>query len=255
MGRGSSFPVRSFQYVLVMILIFLGTIPVYCQKDFRIKKMIREYGMILQGSIQGVEKGDRFFVKRRDGQMLQDIGEGEIVEVLEDRSAIKLTEGSVDSLQVGDLVFESETESRQYMESYRGLFWGIGTDDLSDLEYVTTHPDYGGIEIYTKKGDDLTFGSVPVETIEYQFWQSKLSCIRMMVKGYNTFIRLKNVCFKEFGPGTQSNPNSDDFIWTGDFTLRQLHYYAIPDQGILWISSIESVRLQQEYAAREEMLK
>jgi hypothetical protein len=256
MGHARLLPVRFISYWIVMTLILSASQSVYCQKDHRIKKILHEYGMIQQGTDQGIEKGQRFLVKRQEGETYQTVGMGEIVETLNDRSAIRLVDPDTTAfLRVGDLVFDSEIEFKRYIESFRGILWGISVRDLPNLEYVTTHPGYGGIEIYRMRGEDLRMGSVPVETIEYQFWQSKLSCIRMVVRGYHTFIRLKDVCVQEFGTATQTNSDSDNYTWTGDNTFRQLQYYDMPDQGVLWISSRESIHLQQEYEAREAMLK
>ena len=132
---------------------------------------------------------------------------------------------------------------------------GMETKDLSDLEYDTTYSDFGGIHAYHKRQDDLMLGDVPLDNIQYQFWQYKLSCIRLVVSGYQKFLRFKEVCNEIFGTGHQASPNIEEYTWTGNMTFRQLKYYKSMDQSILWISSRESIRLQQEHAAHEEFMK
>jgi hypothetical protein len=249
---------RTFNLVVLLAtgLVFTGSHPAFCQKEYQIKKMIREYGTLYQGVEQGVEEGQHFLIKRPDGDGYKDIGTAETVKVIEDRAAIRLVDSGInENLKVGDLAFDSEEEFLLYTESFRNLIWGMETKDLSDLEYDTTYTDFGGIHAYHKAQDNLMLGDVLLDHIEYQFWQYKLSCIRIEVSGYKRFLRFREVCNEIFGIGHQQSPNIEEYTWTGNVTFRQLKYYKSLDQGILWISSRESIRLQQEQAAHEEFIK
>lgn len=242
--------------LLAFGLICLSSRPAFCQKEFQVEKMIREYGTLYQGAEQGVEEGQRFLIKRPEGDGYKHMGMAEAVIVENRRSALKLIDTTgIYILQVGDLAFDSEEEFLLYTESFRNMLWGMETKDLSDLEYDTTYADYGGILAYHKEKDDLILGGVPLDRIEYQFWQYKLSCIRIEVSGYQRFLRFKEVCNALFGTGRQPSPHIDEYTWPGNVTFRQLKYYKSLDQAILWISSRDSIRLQQEHAAHEEFMK
>ena len=240
----------------VLGLTYLGSHPAFCQKEFQIKKMIRGYGTLYQGAEQGVEEGQRFLIKRPESDGYKDMGMAEAVTVENRRSALKLIDTTgIHILQLGDLAFDSEEEFILYTESFRNMLWGMEPRDLNDLEFDTTYADYGGIHAYHKDKDDLILGEVPLDRIEYQFWQYKLSCIRFEVSGYQRFLRFKEVCYVMFGTGRQLSPLIEEYTWSGNVTFRQLKYYKSLEQGILWISSRESIRLQQEHAVHEEFMK
>lgn len=64
-----------------------------------------------------------------------------------------------------------------------------------------------------KKGDELKIGGATLESIEYGFWQGKLSDVIIKFKGYANFSALKDATFEKFGSGYKPNQFMESYWW------------------------------------------
>ena len=67
--------------------------------------------------------------------------------------------------------------------------------------YTVQSGFYGGLEIYTKKEEELFIGSAKLKRIEYAFWKGKLVEVLIRTKGLVNFQCLKDAVFEKFGEG------------------------------------------------------
>lgn len=54
-------------------------------------------------------------------------------------------------------------------DGFREIKWGTDISELKGMAHVRTDPSYGGVEFYTRKGDELRFGDAQLYNIEYAF--------------------------------------------------------------------------------------
>jgi hypothetical protein len=109
-----------------------------------------------------------------------------------------------------------------------------------------TDPSYGGIEIYTRKGDELKFGDAKLSGIQYGFWKGKLADARITVKGKENWHALMNSAFAKYGKGNQADPNIEKYAWFGPVTAIGLEYIDDSQTGLLYIVSTEISKEQKE---------
>lgn len=122
---------------------------------------------------------------------------------------------------------------------FRDVSWGMNKSQIADIQYHHTDPSYGGIELYTRKNDNLTIGSAKIDKIFYGFWNDQLSSVSIFVKNYDNWAGLKNAAFEKYGRGSQSNRFIERYFWTGEMTTIMLDYNEISKVGNLWLSSKE----------------
>ena len=100
---------------------------------------------------------------------------------------------------------EGEFKSGSEPDGFGGIKWGTDIKTLRSMKYVKTEPDYGGVDRYTRKGDDLHIGGAKLEKIEYRFWRGKFFGVSVWTKGPANWYGLKDVCFKKFGKDYQED--------------------------------------------------
>jgi hypothetical protein len=81
-------------------------------------------------------------------------------------------------LSASSFAFTSEPDG------FRGIIWGTDISTLKGMTHVRTYPSYGGVEFYTRKGDELRFGDAQLYNIEYAFWKGKYASVWIYSIGY-----------------------------------------------------------------------
>ena len=136
---------------------------------------------------------------------------------------------------------------------FRDLNWGTDISTLKGMAYVSTDDSYGGIKLYSRNNDVLTIGAAKVESIQYGFWQNKLSDVRIIFKGYPNFASIKDATFEKFGTGDKPDEFMERYLWTGEKTGIVLQYSQLPGKGSLFMWSQEISKQQKAY--QEEKAK
>ena len=144
-----------------------------------------------------------------------------------------LVSGFVCIICISGIVFANpgeEFKSGSEPDGFRGIKWGQDVLTVQGLEYVKTDPSYGGIQLYTRKGDELKIGGAQLESITYGFWKGKFCVVSIDVKGSVNYYGLKDTVFERFGRGYQSNELMEEygvspFVWTKSSSLRGAKKY------------------------------
>jgi len=138
---------------------------------------------------------------------------------------------------------------------FRDIRWGTDVSELSGMEYLETDSNYiGGLQVYTKKGDDLRIGEAELTKIKYGFWKGKFYGVTIYTKGYGNWFGLKNAVFEKFGEGEyQIDKIEEIYSWIGDMTGMVMGYDEIAKEGRLGIFSLEMDK--QEKALEKEKAK
>jgi hypothetical protein len=133
-------------------------------------------------------------------------------------------------------------------DGFRGLKWGTNFSTVKgNMIYVRTDPSYGGIKLYSKKGDELKIGAAKLESIEYGFWQDKLYGVTINFNGYVNFSALKESTFQKFGSGYQDNQFMQRYFWFGTVTTMMMYYSEVQHKGYLSMSSKEISEQQKSF--------
>jgi hypothetical protein len=144
-------------------------------------------------------------------------------------------------LSVNSFAFQNEPDG------FRGIKWGTDISGLQGMTHVRTDPSYGGVEFYTRKGDELRFGDVQLEKIAYAFWKGKFASVWIHSGGYANWYALHDAVFEKFGEGYQPHRFIEQYIWSGTSTAILLNYNEITKQGTLFMYSQTIAEQQEEY--------
>lgn len=137
-------------------------------------------------------------------------------------------------------------------DGFRGLKWGTEFSTVKgDMNYVRTDPSYGGVKIYAKEDDELRIGGASLQSIEYGFWQDRLSSVMIRFKGYSNFSSLKDATFQKFGPGYKANRFMEDYIWDEEVAGMSLKYKEVLNKGYLYMFSIEINKEEKRFQAEK----
>jgi len=129
-------------------------------------------------------------------------------------------------------------------DGFRGIKWGQDISTVEGLVHVSTEPSYGGIERYTREGDELKIGAAELDRIYYDFWQNKFCDVYICTEGYSNWSSFKAVVFEKFGEG-QVGTNYFTYVWWGEKTQMLLIYNS--GEGLLYMSSKEIGKQQEEW--------
>jgi hypothetical protein len=127
-------------------------------------------------------------------------------------------------------------------DGFRGISWGAEITKLSGFKLIRREEQFGGLDIYSRKGDKLDAWGVPVGAIEYFFRKGKFFRGNVLTAGIGDYRNLRKAVFTEFGVGElspQVAPGVTQFIWEGKITLMILQIEASSASGSLLISSRE----------------
>lgn len=132
-------------------------------------------------------------------------------------------------------------------EGFRGITWGTNYETLADsLVFARTDESYGGINIYTRKDDDLKIGEATLERIQYGFWQGKFSDVTIFVDGYNNWSAVHEALCSRFGSsGYKNNRYIDYYVWYGDKSSVTSEYNKTLNKG-RFIFTSEVISKQRE---------
>jgi hypothetical protein len=102
-------------------------------------------------------------------------------------------------------------------DGFRGLKWGTEFSTVeSQMEHVRTDPSYGGIKLYRRLGDEMKIGGAELQSIQYGFWQNKLSNVVILFEGYTNFTSVRDSALEKFGRGSQPNRYIERYFWFND---------------------------------------
>lgn len=107
-------------------------------------------------------------------------------------------------------------------DGYSGIAWGTPLDRLSSMEYVGKQKDEPDIELYRRRGDDLTFGKARLTAVEYGFADGRLSLVTLRVNSLLHYLLMKEEAIRRFGPGKETDPHAERYIWEGERTTVRL---------------------------------
>ncbi|HQG65649.1 MAG TPA: hypothetical protein PKZ86_00320 [Smithella sp.] len=125
-------------------------------------------------------------------------------------------------------------------DGFGDLKWGTYISTLEDLRYVRTDPNYGGIEIYSREGDELKFVDHELKSLEYGFWQDKFYSVSMKFQGdvnISSFV-------EKFDLGYKPDSLIERYVWSSELTRMLLEYSEASREWSLFISSKE-INIQQ----------
>jgi hypothetical protein len=131
---------------------------------------------------------------------------------------------------------------------FRNIRWGTDLSALSGMEYLETNPNHaGGLQVYTKKGDDLRIGEAKLTTIKYGFQRGKFYGVTMYAQGYVNWLGLKNAVFEKFGEGEeQLDKINETYSWTGKTVEMLMEYNETEKEARLGIFSAEMDKQEKD---------
>ncbi len=145
------------------------------------------------------------------------------------------------------LSFASSTKGiSEEAEGFRGISWGTDFSLVKDVMiHPRTDPSYGGVKFYSRKDDPLEVGGVTLTSIQYGFWQNKLSDVDIKFAGYDNFNKLKKVTAHKYGRPDKPNKLKNKYYWFTNATNIVMEYNKVLNQGYMFISSEEIINRQE----------
>jgi hypothetical protein len=132
---------------------------------------------------------------------------------------------------------------------FNGIRWETTLSTLGGMRHYRTDPSYGGIDFYLKEGDAFKLGNGKALPIEYGFWKGKFYVGMVMTKGVNDWTALKEAVFREFGEGSKSWSNREEYLWLGENSVMALRYSEFSKMGIFYIRSDSMSKQMEAYRA------
>lgn len=129
---------------------------------------------------------------------------------------------------------------------FRGHDWGMALPGAWGLP-VQTDPSFGGIRLYQDPAEHRTMGCAAVESVEYGFWQGRLSDARVVFRGHDNYKCVLDTLKEQFGDGTQPNPSAERYVWVGGVTVILLNYDREQKTGYLTFISKGIANEQREW--------
>lgn len=148
---------------------------------------------------------------------------------------------SIVLLSVNSFAFKNEPDG------FRGIKWGMDISELQGMTHVRTDPSYGGVEFYTRKGDELRIGDAQLDNIEYAFWKGKFASVWIYSIGYANWLDLHDATIAHFGEGYKPHRYIEQYLWYGASTMILLQYNQTSREGTLSIFSRTIIKQQKEY--------
>lgn len=158
----------------------------------------------------------------------------------------KTETSSEDELRAAILNFKPGSEP----DGFRGIKWGQSPSTVGELVYQASD---GGIDLYTRKDDELKMGAAELELILYYFWQDKFCDVMITTKGFLNWNYFKAVVFEKFGEGYQDNKYIEEYMWWGEKTWMMLKHDEVSKRGVLYMFSTDIFKQKEEW--KKEQVK
>ena len=90
-------------------------------------------------------------------------------------------------------------------------------------------------------------GCAKLESVEYGFWQGRLSDVRVEFRGYDNYKCVLDTLKEQFGDGTQPSQSVERYVWAGGVTTIVLRYDQERKKGYLTCLSKGILNEQMEW--------
>ncbi len=144
--------------------------------------------------------------------------------------------GRVLTVVVAALVAVVASAYQNEEPGFRGHEWGMAPPKEWGLP-VQTDPSFGGIRLYEDPAGSPKMGCARLESVEYGFWQGRLSDVRVAFRGYDNYKCVLDTLKEQFGDGVQPSQAVEHRVWIGGVTTIVLHYDQDGKVGYLTLVS------------------
>jgi hypothetical protein len=120
--------------------------------------------------------------------------------------------------------------------NFGGMYWGQYLGELKGMTLVSTDPK-AGESYYVRRDDVLELDRVKLEYVQYGFWQDMYSSIAFGTSGAKNWQRLKEICFRDYGPWRKSGRYPEKYLWVGRHSAMTLEYHPTYTTAQLYIYS------------------
>ena len=98
-------------------------------------------------------------------------------------------------------------------EGFRGIKWGTPISEFKDLEHSNNVGDR--LKMYTRNGDKLSVGNVPLMAIYYDFIDEKFTGVNLVLNMDSRRYDLIKILERQYGPFSEQR-GQDTFLWNFD---------------------------------------
>jgi hypothetical protein len=135
------------------------------------------------------------------------------------------------------------------VDGFRGIKWGTEFSTVeSEMKYERTDPSYGGINLYSKLGDELKIGAAELMSIQYGFWQNRFSNVVILFEGFTNFTAVRDSAFERFGRGHQPNRYIQRYFWLNNSAGKiQIEYSEGSRRGRMYMASTQISAEQERF--------
>ena len=109
--------------------------------------------------------------------------------------------------------------------------WGAHIRELPDMVFMRDIGD--GKKVYTREDERMKIGDAGIDRIMYGFYRERLYEVQIHFRSSSNFTALKEVLFKAYGPGRQSNRSPQAYHWYGKETSVLITYDEISGKGTI----------------------
>lgn len=153
-------------------------------------------------------------------------------------------------LSISNFVFAQSLNLKEFKsgsepDGFRGIKWGQDISVLEGMIYAGPHLNPEN-KVYNRKNNDLEIENVKAKNITYYSWKNKFYMVRIEIRGYENFNRIKDAFFEKFGsqeqlelPTKELKETMIAYGWEGHTTKIILNYSKPLNGALIKIISIE----------------
>ena len=111
---------------------------------------------------------------------------------------------------------------------FRGIKWGAEITQLSDMEFQVKS---AGLDIYSRKNENLAFGSADLKAVAYSFYKDRFCAVFVAYEDWSNFNALMLALSEMYGSGKRDENNPLEHTWLGKNIFIILDYNELSAQG------------------------
>ncbi len=116
----------------------------------------------------------------------------------------------------------------QLKDGFRNIKWGTPLSEMQAMNLKFDVKSTEGIDVYRKDNDDLTYLDIPLEKINYGFYENGFCSVFLEINNKPLWDKMKKILSEKYGKPLDvfegKDEKSEEYIWQGDVSSIQMSY-------------------------------
>jgi hypothetical protein len=122
-------------------------------------------------------------------------------------------------------------------QGFKSLEWKTKLSACAGMKYLRSDPTYGGIDFYSRGGDEYNLGNGRSLPVQYGFWKGQFYVAMLVTQGQEDWNALRSAVFQNYGLGAKPFVNKEEYLWEGKQVRMALGYNELSRTGTFYVRS------------------